>query len=39
MFKVPEGTCKVFAQGYGDRVETGVILPDGMENEHTFKFI
>ncbi|KAM0729222.1 Angio-associated migratory cell protein [Formica fusca] len=29
MFKVPEGACKVFAQGYGDRVETGVILPDG----------
>ncbi|KAL6431501.1 hypothetical protein ACFW04_007238 [Cataglyphis niger] len=29
MFKIPEGTCKVFAQGYGDRVETGVILPDG----------
>ncbi|GAB1867227.1 Angio-associated migratory cell protein [Camponotus japonicus] len=29
MFKVPEGACKVFAQGYGDKAETGVILPDG----------
>ncbi|CAL1679026.1 unnamed protein product [Lasius platythorax] len=29
MFKVPEGTCKVFAQGYGDKAETGLFLPDG----------
>lgn len=29
MFKVPEGACKVFAQGCGDSAETGIILPNG----------
>ncbi|XP_029157379.1 angio-associated migratory cell protein [Nylanderia fulva] len=30
LFKVPEGTCKVFAQGYGERAEIGLFLPDGI---------
>ncbi|EZA59540.1 hypothetical protein DMN91_011029 [Ooceraea biroi] len=29
MFKMPEGTCRVFPQVHGDRAQTGVILPDG----------
>jgi hypothetical protein len=29
MLKVPDGICKIFAQGYGDQSETGIFLPDG----------
>jgi len=30
MLKVPDGICKIFAQGYGDQSETGIFLSDGM---------
>ncbi|XP_020283798.1 angio-associated migratory cell protein [Pseudomyrmex gracilis] len=30
MYNIPDGNVKVFAQGYGDPLETFVIFPDGL---------
>lgn len=30
MLKTRKDSCKVFAQGSGDKTETGIIFPDGI---------
>lgn len=31
MYNIPNGDVRIFAQGYGDPLETFVILPDGKK--------